>query len=60
VVGRLVRVLEHLHAADRGQRDAQITVYRPDLLRRGQVKRQLAALYPQHRHEGPSRRRKSR
>jgi len=34
--------LEHLHAARRGQRDPQIAVDRPNLPRRGQMKRQLA------------------
>ena len=53
VIGRLVRVLEHLDAAHRGQRDPQIAVDRSDLLRRGQVQHQFAALYPQHRHPRP-------
>jgi hypothetical protein len=46
VIGRLVRVLEHLYAAHRGQRNPQIAVDRPDLLRRGQMKRQLTVFYP--------------
>ncbi len=50
MIGRLVRVVEHLHAAHRGQRNPQIAVDRPDLLRRGQMKRQLTVFYPQHRH----------
>jgi hypothetical protein len=50
MIGRLVCVLKHLHAAHRGQRDPQIAVDRPNLRRRGQMKRQLAVFYPQHRH----------
>jgi hypothetical protein len=50
MIGRLVCVLKHLHAAHRGQRDPQIAVDRADLLRLGKVKRQLAIFNPQHRH----------
>ncbi len=52
MIGGLVSVLKHLDVAHRGQRNPQIAVDRPDLLRCGQVQHKFGARDLQLRHPG--------